>query len=42
MKRRYMDYCIFGILKGHAVERATEEMCRKHAMTDAHSSRNRR
>ncbi len=42
MKCRYMDYCIIGILKGHAAERATEELCRKHAMTDAHSSSNRR
>ncbi|MDP6022790.1 MAG: hypothetical protein QGG19_16050 [Alphaproteobacteria bacterium] len=42
MKRRYMDYCIIGILKEYAAGRTTEELCRKHAMTDAHSSNNRR
>ena len=35
MKRRYMDYCIIGILKEYAAGRTTEELCRKHAMTDA-------
>ena len=35
MKRRYMNYCIIGILSKHAAERAIDQFCRKHPMTDA-------